>query len=93
MIATNVNEAEITSINRTISDLINTVSNKEDVAYVDEHEGGLYTGLVTNSRLSFSRWCSGRRLGYETSVRIVSCHRRNSNALIADIRMTPTRHR
>ena len=43
--------------------------------------------------LVFSRWCSGRRLGYEMSVRIVSCHRRNSNELIADIRMTPTRQR
>jgi hypothetical protein len=34
---------------------INTVSNEEVATYVDEQEGDLYTGLVTNSCLSFSR--------------------------------------
>jgi hypothetical protein len=41
--------------NTTISDFINTVSNEEDATNVDEQESDLYTGLVTNSCLLFSR--------------------------------------
>jgi hypothetical protein len=53
MLHSNECEAKITFISRAISDFLNTVSNEEDIRYVEEQEDDLCIGLVKNSRRHF----------------------------------------